>query len=467
MTLSQAQQAIIDILPNHWVRLRPFVPEIYERLQYRVVKFTAQGQCGHQAMPSFSDALVEEGHYLRKRVQRVPQGIIPEVTARLEELGYTVKLTDQRHDSSNWILNQDWHETTPSPLRKVIPAISTHRALRIIASTIDKIADIITTAKCAYPTARIAIGVNTKRQLRQLSKRLNSRFVDETLGLYTAKIKKPGRVSIGLCYQLPRGNKTTFDLLLLPFAAESVSDANLEIIMSGQVRRIVSFTPFRNSTDDNIHRRLHVIAQAIEPPEKEAVPVTVVMLKTHGGNTCKRFADSLETKRNLYWNNSRRNRRIAEVAKQLALGKRKAILSVGVDDATTLSKLICAAKAGVVILVETVPHARELSHLLPNWTVSTANHYVTTNPKLGSGAIVTELAATESALTAGILIRATGTQHPLHLNDWPWLRAVEHGILIDFMDEYHSLAMQYSQARCESYQENGMTITTQCAKTNR
>ena len=286
---------------------------------------------------------------MRKRVQRLPQGIIPQVIGWLEELGcYTVKLTDQRHDSSNWVLKAEWHKTTPSSLRKVIAAISTHRALRIIASTIDKIADTIASVAGAYPNARIAIGVNTKRQLRQLWKRLNSRFSDEALGLYSAKIKKPSRVSIGLCYQLPRGNKGAFDLLILPFADETVSDANLEIIMSGQFRRIVSFTPFRNASDENIHRRLYVIAQAIEPPEKETLPVTVVMLRTHGSNTRSRFADSLETKRTLYWNNSRRNRRIAEVAKQFALSKRKAIHSVGIEDIELVSKLMNAAKAGVV-----------------------------------------------------------------------------------------------------------------------
>lgn len=153
------------------------------------------------------------------------------------------------------------------------------------------------------------------------------------------------------------------------------------------------------------------------------MPVTAVVLDAHGTRPPGRFADALVAKRKLVWNNARRNRRVAAVARRLATGTRKAVRSV-VGDRELVDAIVPAARTGVAVLVETPAHARELAALLPGWVVWAAYDERVIHPKAGSGVIVTELAAAETVIRAGVLVRATGTRHPLPEIDWPRRGAV-------------------------------------------
>ena len=458
----------IDILLNHMARLKPFLPELQDRLIDLAVEFSASGPFGHAVEPIYTDTFVErlrEWHYHAKSqksqgilVQRLPLGRIPAVLEWLEEQGYDVELHDLRSDSPNWCIEHDWRKRVPRKLHATMVAVAAHRALRLIGSHTESIADTCLAIARSYPSARIAIGVSTHRQLRRIADRLRGQLEGEPFGIYTSKRKRAARVSLGLIRHLPRGNNGQCDLLVLPFVHETLGDSALERIVSGQYRRIVSFTPFRLCTDRNLSLRLEVVAEAVFPPPKTRIPISAVILPAHGTKPETQFANPFEAKNALYWQNRRRNRRIAEVARQLLLKTKRSIRSIGIDDEEVVQFIQKAAKTGVTILVETPVHARELAMELPGWAISIAGELTVAKPKAGCGILTTELAAYETVIRAGILIRATGTRWPLADINWPWINDVAHGILIDFRDQYHPSAKTDAASRVEYYRENGICV---------
>jgi hypothetical protein len=168
-----------------------------------------------------------------------------------------------------------------------------------------------------------------------------------------------------------------------------------------------------------------------------------------------------EQKQQLYWRNTRRNRRIAEIAKRLARRTIKSVRSV-VSNAELIEAIIKASKTGIAILVETPVHTRELAALLPGWAIwSGVQLDSPVQPKPGCGVIATELGAKETSISAGVMIRATGTPWPFPEIDWPWLGDVEEGVLIDFEDNFHPVAGRYAKTRILNYGIQNMTVWSQ------
>lgn len=474
---ASGQQATIDIWRGHWATLEPVVPEIHELLESSTLEFDVGGPLGHQMRHVLTWQLTpiiphlqldNDGRVVRPKVQLLPQGLVPDIVECLRELGYDVTIRDHREDSERWVRHDQWKKYVPKKEWKLLDAVAEQKALRVVGRGNDDIAESIAAVARAYPNAKIAVAVPTYKLLARITRRLNS-SIREPLGLYTAKKKQAGRISVGLIGQFPRGNKGEFDLLVLPYAENTLSDNAVEIITSGQFRRILSFTRSRTTSDQNINQRLFILAGSVWPAERVRVPITAVFLDTHGTRpTAKKNAEkakaekmnAYEEKKQLYWHNTRRNKRIAEVAKCLVQAKKKAVRSI-VNDTDLVKEIVCAAKTGVAILVETPVHARELAKLLPGWVTWTTSQDECPKRKSGFGVISTELAARETVISAGILIRAAGTKFPLPNIDWPWVGDVEEGVLIDFSDKYHSTAAKYAKLRMTAYEESGIIIVVQ------
>lgn len=466
VTTTVRPNATLEHRPNGRVILTPAVPQVRELLRYPVVEFGAGGPLGHRMEVIESDRLAPA--FTRKRysaakkrgevreVQVVPQGLVPQVVGLLDELGYAVEVVDLRGDSPRWVRRADWKTHVGREHRGAVEAVGKHRSLRVVGYDGDRVADTIAGVARAYPAARIAVAVPTYALLWPLQGRLRSRL-DERLGLYTAKEKTFGRVSVGLIDQLPRGTGE-WDVLVLPFAERTVSDSALRVVMSEQYRRVLSFTHTRRTSDADLARRFLVIAEHTFPEEKEPVPVTVVVLPSRGTRPGGETADAFEQKKHLYWFNVRRNRRIADVAKKLTNAKRKTVRALVGDDGPLVGQIVSAAKTGVAVLVETPAHARELAALLPGWAVWTANDLEVAQPEPGCGVITTERAAQETVVRAELLLRATGTRWPLPDIGWPWPEYAESGVLVDFADEFHHQAKKNAAPRIESYEQSGMTV---------
>jgi hypothetical protein len=290
--------------------------------------------------------------------------------------------------------------------------------------------------------------------------------MDEPLGLYDGRRKVPGRVAVGLIQQIPRGELGAWDLLVLPYAERTVGNVAVRVVTSGHFRRILAFSRTRDVADGNVAWRLNVVAGCVWPPQRERIPVTAVVLYA-GGTNPGRWEDALGEKKQLYWENPCRNHKIAAVARRPVSAKKRTVRSIVGDDPELLDQVSGAAKHGVVVLVETPAHARELSPLLPGWPVWTAGLDAPVQPHPGQGVIATELAARECSVEAGVLVRAAGTRWPLPPIDWPFpLGDVTRGVLIDFADTFHPLAARHARARVGSYEEAGMEVMDLTKNTN-
>jgi hypothetical protein len=457
--------ATIEHLPTHWAILTPAVPEVRELLRYPVVEFGGGGPLGHRMEVTESDWLAPT--FVRRRysaatergeareVQVVPQGLVPQVVDLLTGLGYAVEVCDRREDSPRWVRRADWTVHVRREHRAAVEELSRHRTLRVVGLDADRVLGTIAAAARAYPEARIAVGVPTYKLLWRVLRPLRAR-VGERLGLYTARQKTFGRVSVGLVGQLPRGSGE-WDLLALPFAEQTAGDGALRVVMSGQYRRVLAFTRSRRTGDADLDRRLLVIAGRVWPEGQGPTAVTAVVLPTRGTRPGE-MADAFGEKQQLVWFNDRRNRRIAEVAKGLIRARKKPLRALFGGDEQLAGQVATAAKSGVAILVETPVHARELAALLPGWAVWSADDLDPDDPKPGRGIIITERATSHFGIGAGVLVRATGTRWPLPKIGWPRPKAATSGVLVDFADDFHPQARANALSRIRAYEDAGMTV---------
>jgi hypothetical protein len=461
-----AKTATMTIQSTHWATLEPVVRDLHELLGRWRLKFTPGGKSGHRVVGVLDYRFTDishrwaidktTGHVMRIRFQTFPQGLVKPVSDWLSSHGYKITLVDNRTDSERWQRDPSAYACLPPRQQGFTDAFDEHRCLRVVARNVRTVADLTQVVVSVYDKARIAIGVSSKESLRRIRPHLR-KVIKEPLGLYTSGRRQPARVSVGLISQLPRKEVGFYDLLVLPFAERTVGDNALQVALSAQYRRILAFTFVRDIRDHNIAGRMHLVAGAVWPPDDPQPPVTAVVLDAHGTRP-RQMENAFEEKRDLYWLNARRNRRIAEVARRLAAGKKKPILAL-VGNPELTNTIVSAARFGVAILVETPVHARELAKLLPGWTVYTGTDRVLEDPPDGAGVIITEMVTADANPTAGVLVRATGTRWPLSLPGWPLGEGgQESAVLIDFADEYHPQAARYAKARAMSYAEAGMEL---------
>lgn len=455
----------ITLRTSHWATMEPVVPEVRARLGRPTWEFAAGGSLGREARPvrdvTLTDVLTRreiDGDRVVVPVeyQMMPQGLVPVVASWLTDMRYPHTIEDERTDSGRWLRDQS-DAYLPKPRRAVVRAVAENRAVRVVGLRVEEIVRAVVDVAAAYPQARIAVAVTSKGMLNRVRWKLKT-ALPEPLGVYTARHHQPQRVAVGLIMQFPRGEIGAWDLLVLPFADRAVGDNALRVATSAAFRRILAFTPGRAVPDANVAWRMHVVAGAVWPPDRPKPPVTAVVLDAHG----TRPADpgtAYQEKVALYWDNPRRNRRVAQVAKWLATGKAGTIRALG-GDADLTTTMTEAAGAGVNILVESLRHARALAALLPGWAVWSADDlFAVPRPAPGCGLILTELGAAERVMSNGVLVRGTGTRWPLDGLDWPRADAeYGHAVLIDFTDGYHPAAARHAIARMESYVAAGMTV---------
>jgi hypothetical protein len=464
--VAKALNATITVWPTHWVTVEPFVPELVEVLTRPVTRFRTGGLLGH-TMTAGVD--VPHAGRVRKPVQdgeggyrlldgaAIPLGRLPLVQAKLEELGYAGRLDDRRADSRRWVRDDGVFNTLSEPDREFVEVVQAEWAVGVVMTNDGQVVDAIAALAAAYPDARFAVGVVSREQHYRIERLLRN-ALDEPVGKYTVNRRVPGRVAVGLVHQLPKGNQGEWDVLVLPFA-ETMSEEAVQIALSGQYRRVVAFTRTAEVRDEGVRRRLEAITAGVWAVGVQRPPVSVVVLAAHGTRAAQTFTDPLDEKQELYWSNARRNRRIATVATRLMTRSKKSVRSVLTAASTeAVDAVTAAATAGVAVLTETPDHAQALAELLPGWAVWAAGDGCVVRPEPGYGIIVTELAAEETVLHAGVLVRATGTKWELPKMLWPNSQDVSSGVLIDFTDNYHPRAAVYAERRRQHYHAEGMSV---------
>jgi len=445
--------AAVTLWPAQWATVIPPFREIEELLSRELLVWDERRRPRMTTVCKFDirtrTVLAPDGRSVAfVERQFVPLGAVAGVINLLERKGIDCIVDERRADSPRWVLGTRIRVSYAASA--ALGALAAARTVRVVERAENEIAEGIAAACDAYPDARIAIGLPTRKTLERFMQRFAPRF-REPLGFYLGKRRLPGRVSIGLIGQLPIKYEHSWDLLVLPHAESTVGDRALEVVQSAKFPRVLSFSRVYATGDVNVDERMSMLAEIVRPEPRPNPPVTAVILAAHG-STPGKWADAFEEKRQLYVGNAKRNRRIAEIGKGLANGRRKSAIAV-LGDERTADLVRDAAAGGIAILVETPAHARTLAESLTGWVVRTASQRGDSppvRPIAGCGYIVTELGAAATDLEVRVVIRATGTRWPMPDIGWPRPTA-ETGVLIDFSDEYHEVAARHARHRVEHY----------------
>jgi hypothetical protein len=173
----------------------------------------------------------------------------------------------------------------------------------------------------------------------------------------------------------------------------------------------------------------------------------------------------LERKR-ARWADDRRNAALAELAEGLADDRRGPLERHGLflDDEVARSEDE-PSRRRVAILVESPEHGRQLSKLLPGWSLRTvvesAQNGRDAGPVLDRTIVTLVRAHSLGQLDVDVLIRADGSSGPLDLPGFPPRRSGSPGrpaLLLDLGDDFDPEAEAATRARLRDYADRGWEV---------
>ena len=181
----------------------------------------------------------------------------------------------------------------------------------------------------------------------------------------------------------------------------------------------------------------------------------------------------LKRKREGIWNNTGRNRLLAELAVEVSLKPRKLLRGHGADPKAV--HWADRVRQRVALLVEGVEHAERLHRLLPGWEL---RHAVPSDREpddaeeefdapLPRGTIATLVSAARYGLRCDVLVRGTGHTGRL---DWDRVTGVggkgtEPALVIDVMDLSDARSRADSEVREQEYRHQGLRVLQREGKT--
>jgi hypothetical protein len=178
--------------------------------------------------------------------------------------------------------------------------------------------------------------------------------------------------------------------------------------------------------------------------------------------------EPLERKRQTIWHNAARNRAIADIATAFANRDLEALWPHGLllEAPKTWFRRYPRNHPKVVILVESLEHARELGSLLPDWSIRSADlpwWDRMTNEDVNHRAIVTAVCAHADGVCADVLIRADGTDArwdpKCGPHTQPDAEAPRATIIVDLREDFDETAKTHTRARIREYGNRGWTTS--------
>jgi hypothetical protein len=374
-------------------------------------------------------AFVRDCHYEVDAGGRIifMAGLVPRVVARLEQMGYRVKVQNRTLWES--LLNADHamrasgDETAED--RQFFDALAVNpRGLVVVHNDADA-AWLIAKLGSFFPTAHMLIVATTEERVQQFYAVLNKCCVHPVRRTLEGLWSMPVRTYV--CTQATFSMCTAQDWNIVVFtepesALALLSEKNLAQMFRearADMRGLLTYCFVR--ADRSLGRRARLRLEAVcggeiyrQPePGGPLASVAVLIARTPQCPPLPRHA-TLADKRSL-WQSAPRNAAIAWLATVIASGNRAAIKACG------LLHCLPAGIAGlaVAILVESTVQGRELLKLLPGWQL---RHEV---PALGEVAggrshlsvtdriISTYMYAQRNGVLADIFIRADGA------SEWP------------------------------------------------
>lgn len=403
-----------------------------------------------------------------------PAGLVHRVVEALRADGQTVEIDDRREINP---LDHDFEIVSTASRQElaILDAILDHPLGQLQVSGIKHLFERSLFIAKAFADAKIVFAVPTRRQARRLCWRLEQEL-QERVGLVAGTANKKGERCIVGTFESLNHLGGEWDLLILPYADESLGNTAARITagLHHRIPRCYGLVVAAHRRDHQQQLRLEEMAgHVIAPLRKPRSPVYVTLADVPAC-TVAEAETALEQKRALYWHNTERNQRIAEVCRATAAGDAQALAGMGTDQ-LNFTAICDGREPRVAVLAESVEHARRLAQLLPGWQVYKGLNHPKRQRKMAdkSGSkkkpvtipirrIITAVYSAQHVIRADVIVRATGGEGLLRAKGFP--PATDYGLeprpvlVIDFADAYHRAAQKNTKRRIREYQRAGMHL---------
>lgn len=356
------------------------------------------------------------------------------------------------HQEPAWAVCE--REGLPLPTRKLALALATNRCGQVSYHQADDARMALATLIQTYPAQRVLIVGRRRHELKGLARWLTRQTGTRVYTDYRAAFAVEQRKFIVTTAIFETANNDDWDVVV--FLAPDAVLGKSSLPTAQRIARNAHTYCLRPAGAALSHHEELLLESAVGPviyrlPGQRGELCSVQVLTVDGSHKpiAGRYGSvtpAVELKRALYWHNTYRNQLVATVATAISSAD-VSTLTLHIPELRRTE--INLHQPTVSILVQNREHALQLTELLPNWPLVCVNG--TQLPQRQS--IVTELAATKLDITSNFVINASGNEltsqicFPAALDDVQGLAQY----LLDFTDDFHTLAQARSQTRFAMY----------------
>jgi hypothetical protein len=402
-------------------------------------------------------------------------GFVPLITSILRQRGHEVVIEDLRPPRSGMIVDEAAIGRLVKDEAAFVQTLVQNRRGQVIAPRLHDRVALVAAAATALPAARITVVAASRSGAQSFFDRLGLRL-REKLVLFNSGgvVRCDARLKVTTWASLDEG---TTDLLVFADATDVLSQRFLEAFAQLTNQHVFGFL----ARDDRLGARERMRLEGLLGPVvhevfgPDGVPARVhVLVAEVPWAPVSSAAGGLERKRRAVWHNDHRNAAIAGVASALAAGRPESLCEYGLalDNA---GHVALSPDPGIVVLVESPEHGRELARLLPGWVLlegtgrgqevhqaAPGGPQDVPGDELPRRAIATQVYAHGlDSINADVLIRADGSHGPLGLRGYPprSRAGVRYEIvLVDFGDDGDEVAVEATRRRLDDYESRGWEI---------
>jgi hypothetical protein len=450
----------ITIVPHHHVaildqpdaRLQPLLSHVRRT-------FISDGPLGHRMV----EQPMTECMFDHRDRLAFSAGLVPRIRRAMESYGYGVTIVDQRQPDVRMTVDPAVVSIVTTAEASMLETVAREPLGQVEIAGDDDAIRLCVMVTQAFPTARFVVGVGTRRQAQQVWDRM-SKELAEPVGLFVAGVWRHGdRVLVATYAGIPPDHVQDGDVLLLPFGEQAAGQRVVNLASGLRFARVYAFVRPQRRPDRLLQLHLEAMAgPVIRRLKKRCAPVRVVVLPVATGKTTISGRTALQHKKVAYWHNFPRNRLIAAIAKAAAANDRQVLQQAGFRPEDLLA--LRDPPGAVVVLVESPAHGRRIQGLLAGWSlVSMAPVTGKETVNVPMPAVVTAANAATHGVPADVIIRATGTEWPLRIKNFPGRQgrnAPAEVLVVDFADEFDLRAVQDAERRVAEYRRCGMNVVT-------
>jgi hypothetical protein len=406
-------------------------------------------------------------------------GFAPRIVAQLRAQGYDVEVVDHTQRPKCVRIREGQQHEPPllAVESEFLHLVATEPRGQLYVRSPRQVAGLIRLLCQGLPAARVLVIVKNRAQRDQLYGRLKPALGARLLIDPGELSSTPNRVFICTALLFSVASPYSWDVLVFGDPQSALAQKSVACLegMTGQLR--YGLFPGDNRPRGQVCESL--LEKHFGPPiHLGAAPLTMpdvqVSLVQMPGTPSRHELSALDRKRQWIWHNTRRNIAIAEIAEAFAAGDIGTLWRYGLllDQQADYFEQLCR-RLRVVVLVEVPEHGRMLLRRLQGWRlydqvprppIPGPQHVeIDWGRESSDRFILTMIEAAQHRCRADVVIRADGTASPWYPDYGPDFRApaTQQPLqLVDFADQFDSMAVRQTDTRRRDYHRFGWAPVT-------